>query len=210
MQHGKDWCAWCLMHRYLEWVKAGDDSAILHMAAPGGVGKLALGIRPRAGAPLKLTTHFQGQPFGVPSHGHADCHQSRSQALSSGGDRRTENCLMRARVTKSDARQKNPQKKHRGKRSKNIFSLSSAQTDSESFWLGYFRGCLLVLPGKSGSWSFTGGEIEGVGCEQRPALSPRKKRKEKAETTLRTSLWHAWRCQRASVPSPESTDAHRK
>jgi len=31
-------------------------------------------------------------------------------------------------------------------------------------------------------------EIEGADCEQRPALSPR--RKEKAEATLRTSLWH--------------------
>lgn len=53
------------------------------MAAPGGVGELALGVRPRAGASLKLTTHFQGQPFGVPSHGHADSHHR--QTLSSGG-----------------------------------------------------------------------------------------------------------------------------
>lgn len=60
---------------YLEGVKAGDDSAILHMAAPGGVGKLTLGVRPRAGASLKLTTHFQGQPFGVPSHCHAGGHE---------------------------------------------------------------------------------------------------------------------------------------
>lgn len=51
------------------------------MAAPGGVGKLALGVRPGAGASLKLTTHFEGQPFGVSSHGHAHGHQSHSRTL---------------------------------------------------------------------------------------------------------------------------------
>lgn len=77
-----------LLHCYLERVEAGDDSAVLHMAAPGGVGKLALGIRPRAGASLKLTTHFQGQPFGVPSHGHADGHRSRTHLAAAETDGR--------------------------------------------------------------------------------------------------------------------------
>lgn len=66
-------CVGCVV--YLERVEAGDDSAVLHMAAPGGVSELALAVGPRAGAPLKLTTHLQGQPFGVPSHGHADGHR---------------------------------------------------------------------------------------------------------------------------------------
>lgn len=48
------------------------------MAAPGGMGELTLGVRPRAGASLKLATHFQGQPFSVASHGHADGHRGRS------------------------------------------------------------------------------------------------------------------------------------
>lgn len=61
--------------RYLEGIEAGDDSAVLHMAAPGGVGELALGVRPRAGASLKFATHFQGQPFSVASHSHADGHR---------------------------------------------------------------------------------------------------------------------------------------
>lgn len=56
------------------------------MAAPGGMGELALGVRTRAGASLKLTTHFQGQPFGVPSHGHADSHRIHSQILGRGGE----------------------------------------------------------------------------------------------------------------------------
>ena len=102
---------------YLKWVKAGDDSAVLHMAAPGWVGKLALSIRPRAGTSLKLTTHFQSQPFGVPSHGHADSHQRCSRSQNSGGSRWTENCLMNNKI---------------------FFSL--AQRGSESFWLMYFGG----------------------------------------------------------------------
>lgn len=90
----------------------------------------------------------------------------------------TENCLMRARVTNGDSRQKNPPAQHRGNRSKNIFGFSSVQIGSKSFWLVYFGGCLLVLPGKSGSWSLTAVRyIEGLDCEQRPALSQKKGRK---------------------------------
>lgn len=62
----------------LERVEAGDDSAVLHVAAPRGMRKLALGVGARAGASLELPAHFQGQPFGVPSHAHADSHPSRS------------------------------------------------------------------------------------------------------------------------------------
>lgn len=97
-------------------------------------------------------------------------------------------------------KKKNTQRKQKQK------YFSSAQTGSEFFRLVYFRGYLLVLLGKSGSWSFSG--VRQRGGEQRPALTRRKK---KTETTLRTSsLWHASICHRASVPSPESTEAHRK
>lgn len=71
----------CLMLRYLEGIKAGDDSAVVHVAAPGGMCELAVGIGASAGASLKLSTHFQGQPFGVSPHGHADSHLSFSQTL---------------------------------------------------------------------------------------------------------------------------------
>lgn len=72
--------------RYLEGVEAGDDSAVLHMAAAWGVGELALGVGARAGASLELTTHFQGQPFGVPAHGHADGHEvSLAETRKTGG-----------------------------------------------------------------------------------------------------------------------------
>lgn len=98
------------------------------------------------------------------------------------GGKRTENCLMWARVTNGDSRKKKCKKipHHRGNRSKNIFGFSSVQIGSESSWLMYFGGRLLVLPGKSGSWSLTAVRyIEGLDCEQRPALS--QKRKEKKE-----------------------------
>lgn len=66
------------------------------------------------------------------------------------------NDLTRARVTKSDAR-KSPKQYHRGNRSINVSSPPPppVQIQTESFGL-YFGGWLLVLPGKSGSWSFTG------------------------------------------------------
>lgn len=67
-----------LLRGYLEGIEAGDDSAVLHMAAPGGVGELALGVRAGAGASLELATHLQGQPFGVAAHGHADGHRRGS------------------------------------------------------------------------------------------------------------------------------------
>lgn len=46
------------------------------------------------------------------------------------GGRLTENCLMSASVTNSDARGKKSPIKHGGNRSKNIFSVSSAQIGS--------------------------------------------------------------------------------
>lgn len=131
---------------YLEWVKAGDDSSIFHMAAPRGVGKLALGIRARAGASLKLTTHFQGQPFGVPSHGHIDSHQRCSQALRSGGGRWMENCLMSTRVTNSDARKKSPEK-HRGNRSKKNVQFFPSANRKQVIVIGVFLGMFI-----SSSW----------------------------------------------------------
>lgn len=115
------------------------------MAAPRGVGKLALGVRPRAGASLKFATHFQGQPFGVPAHGHADCHRSCSQILNSGGDRWTENCLMRVRVTNNDARKSH---KTTEEMETKMFFPQYKQTASP---LGCISGWLLVLRGKSGS-----------------------------------------------------------
>ena len=50
---------------YLERVKAGDDSAVLHLTALGGVGELALLVGARAGAPLELSADLQSQPFCV-------------------------------------------------------------------------------------------------------------------------------------------------
>lgn len=121
------------------------------MAAPGGMCKLTLGVGPRAGASLKLPTHFQGQPFGVSSHGHADSHLRRSLTVSSVWAKRVEKGLMRVRVTNADSRKekKNPQKNTEKIEAKIFFP--SVQMVSQSSWLVYFGGCLLVLPGKRGS-----------------------------------------------------------
>lgn len=145
------------------------------MTAPGGMCKLTLGVRSRAGASLKLTTHFQGQPFGIPSHGHADSHQRCSQTLSSGAGRWTENCLMRARVTNSDSRKKIPSKAQRKQKQKyfRFFPLWR-----KSLWLVYCGGCLLVFPGKSGSWTFTGVRWRGL-TVSRDQLCLRRRKKKK-------------------------------
>lgn len=151
-----------LLHCYLQWVKAGDDSAVLHMAAPGGVGKLALCIRAWAGTSLKLTTHFQGQPFGVPSHGHADSHQRRSpnteQRWGGGGGQTDGKLCDECKGWLIVKQEKESPEKHRGgkKPEAKIFSVfPSARIGGESFWLMYFGGSLLVLPGNCGSWGFT-------------------------------------------------------
>lgn len=64
----------CLHLNYLEWVETGNDAAVLHVASARRVSKLALGVWPRAGPPLKLSAHLQRQPLGVAAHGHIDGH----------------------------------------------------------------------------------------------------------------------------------------
>ncbi len=59
---------------YLEWVKTGDDAAVLHVAGARGVSELAFGVRTRAGSSLELSAHLQRQPLGVSTHGHIDGH----------------------------------------------------------------------------------------------------------------------------------------
>lgn len=123
------------MRRYLEGIEAGDDSAVLHMAAPRRVGELTLGVRARAGASLKLATHFQGQPFSVASHGHADGHRSRSPTPRRMGGKKKSG-LSRAEVTKSDVR-KSPVKKMQETEAEVFlfFPPPSLQMGGESFGL---------------------------------------------------------------------------
>lgn len=64
----------CVRQAHLEGVKAGDDSAVLHLAALRGVGELALVVRPRARPPLELPTDLQCQPFCVPDGCHVYRH----------------------------------------------------------------------------------------------------------------------------------------
>lgn len=59
---------------YLQRIKASDDSPVLHLAALGGMGELALGVGASARAPLKLSTHLQRQPFRVPHVSHVHRH----------------------------------------------------------------------------------------------------------------------------------------
>lgn len=50
---------------YLQWVKAGNNSPIFHLAALGWMCKLAFFIAAWTVSSLKLSADFQGQPFGV-------------------------------------------------------------------------------------------------------------------------------------------------
>lgn len=59
---------------YLEWVKTGDDAAVLHVTGARGVSKLAFGVRTWAGSSLELSAHLERQPLGVATHGHIDGH----------------------------------------------------------------------------------------------------------------------------------------
>ena len=49
----------------LNTVVAGGDPAVLHLHVGGGVGELALRVRPRTFLALELTTHLQLQPTTV-------------------------------------------------------------------------------------------------------------------------------------------------
>lgn len=59
---------------YLQWIKARNDSPVLHLAALGRMRKLALSIGAWARSPLKLSTHLQRQPFRVPHVSHIHRH----------------------------------------------------------------------------------------------------------------------------------------
>lgn len=136
---------------YLEGVEAGDDSAVLHMAAPGGVGELALGVRPRAGAPLELAAHFQGQPLSVTSHGHADGHRRGGGRLAgTAGEKEEKKKKLSERskgVTEADVRQKKKVlwKKQERKWEREPFFFSPLSPDGE------WAAALSVVLGKIGS-----------------------------------------------------------
>ena len=85
---------------------------------------------------------------------------SESNTLSGGGDRRTENCLMGAKgwlivMQRKKKKKKSLAKTQEKNRSKNIFPQRRKGQRVRFGWC-ILGGCLLVLPGKSGSWSFTG------------------------------------------------------
>lgn len=139
------------LRHYLEGVEAGDDSAVLHMAAPGGVGELALGVRPRAGAPLELAAHFQGQPFSVTSHGHADGHRRGVAARGNGrgkeeGGGEEEAVRAEQGVTEGDVRKtkKSPLEKTREEAGAGIFFFPLSPD-------GEWAAALSVVLGKIGS-----------------------------------------------------------
>lgn len=113
-------------------------------------------------------------------------------------------------VTNSDAKKKkkkSPAKNTEKNRSKNIFPQRRKRAASP-FWLVYFRGLFISSSWEKWQLKFHWGEIEGGLTVSRVQLCLKGEKKE--QLLLGTSLWHAWICHRASVPSPESTDAHRK
>lgn len=61
-----------------------------------------------------------------------------------------------ARVTNSDAKKIIPSKTDRKQKQKYSQFFPQWKMGSKSLWSMYFGGCLLVLPGKCGSWGFTG------------------------------------------------------
>lgn len=77
------------------------------------MGELALSVGARAGAPLKLTTHFQGQPFGVPAHGHADGHEVSLQTKIKVGGVQRNGRGVTVMSEKSPAKEKRPTEERR-------------------------------------------------------------------------------------------------
>lgn len=133
-----------------------------------------------------------------------------SNTLSGGGDGWTENCLMGAKgwlIVMQRKKKKSPAKNTEKNRSKNIFPQRRKRAASP-FWLVYFRGMFISSSWEKWQLKFHWGEIEGGLTVSRVQLCLKGEKKE--QLLLGTSLWHAWICHRASVPSPESTDAHRK
>jgi len=93
-----------------------------------------------------------------------------------GGDRWTENCLMSARVTNSDAGKRIPGKTERKKQKQNSFQFSLSTNRQRVLLVDVFWGMFISSSWEMWQLRFDWGEIDGLGRAEASSVSKKEKK----------------------------------